>query len=173
MISFQGIRDALVAFIREHLVFAEPIVFLMGLAEGIPGLSLLVPSSALFLAIGGVHGGAGGQFWHLWLAASIGAVVGDCVTYTLGRWLEHDVERLRWFKVHPEALAKGHAIFERWGWLAVLGGKFTGFARPFIPMVAGIVNMPFPVFLAASCVSSLAWAGAFLAPGYGLKWLID
>lgn len=171
--TFEAIRDWVVGRIREHLGLAEPVVFLMGLAEGIPGLSLLVPSSALFLAIGGVHGAAGGQFWHLWLAASAGAVAGDCATYTLGRWLERDVERLRWFKLHPEALVKGHAVFERWGWLAVLGGKFTGFARPFIPVVAGIVAMPFPLFLAASCLSSLAWAGAFLAPGYGLKWLID
>lgn len=171
--SLDGIREKVVGLVREHLSLAEPTVFLMGFAEGIPGLSLLVPSSALFLAIGGAHGAAGGQFWHLWLAASAGAVFGDCVTYSIGRWLERDIERMRYFKVHPDALAKGHALFERWGWLAVLGGKFTGFARPFIPVVAGIVAMPFPLFLAASSLSSLAWAGAFLAPGYGLKWLID
>ncbi len=171
--SIEAIRDRLMTLVREHLALAEPIVFLMGFAEGIPGLSLLVPSSALFLAIGGVHGAAGGQFWHLWLAASIGAVAGDCATYALGRWLEKHPERLRTLRLDPKALAKGQALFARWGALAVLGGKFTGFARPFIPIVAGIVTMPFPLFLVSSCLSSLAWAGAFLAPGYGLKWLID
>ncbi len=171
--SFEAVRDWVMGHVREHLPLAEPIVFLMGFAEGIPGLSLVVPSSPLFLAIGGVHGAAGGQFWHLWLAASVGAVAGDCVTYALGRWLKKHPDRLRALRLNPEAMAKGQALFARWGALAVLGGKFTGFARPFIPIVAGVVAMPLPLFLAASTFSSLAWAGAFLAPGYGLKWLID
>ncbi|MGE0699969.1 MAG: DedA family protein [Hyphomicrobiaceae bacterium] len=171
--SLETVWSATVELVRANIAWAEPLVFLMGLAEGIPGLSLLVPSSALFLAIGTAHGATGGAFWHLWLAATAGAVIGDCITYSLGRLLRHDVERLGWFAVHPNALAAGHAVFERWGALAVLVGKFTGFARPFIPVVAGIVVMPLPMFIGASVLSSLAWAGAFLAPGYGLKLLID
>ena len=171
--SLQAIWDGILLLVRQHLALTEPLVFLLGFAESIPGLSLAVPSTALFLAIGGVHGAAGGQFWHVWLSAAIGATVGDCFTYALGRWLKADVTRLRYFAVHPDVLAKGHVIFERWGALAVLAGKFTGFLRPFIPIVAGVVTMPFPVFLAASGLSSLAWAGAFLAPGYGLKWLVE
>lgn len=171
--SLESLRDWVAATIAQHIALAEPIVFALGLAEGIPGLSLLVPSTALFLVIGGAHGAAGGQFWHLWLCASMGAVVGDLLTYTLGRYLKDDVVRLRFLAVHPAALAKGHDLFARWGVLAVVGGKFTGFARPFIPVIAGIVAMPWPVFVLSSVVSSLAWAGAFLAPGYGIKWLID
>lgn len=169
MTTFESLWATVTAFVKANLAYAEPIVFLLGFAEGIPGLSILVPSSALFLAIGGMHSAAGGAFWHLWLAASAGAVIGDCVTYSLGRYLRHDVERLRYFAVHPNALAAGHKVFERWGSLTVLVGKFTGFARPFIPVVAGIVEMPLPLFIAASMLSSLAWAGAFLAPGYGFK----
>lgn len=171
--SIEALWDATVGLVKANIAYAEPIVFLMGLAEGIPGLSLLVPSSALFLAIGAAHAASGGAFWHLWLAAALGAVVGDCITYSLGRILRHDVERLGYFAIHPGALAAGHIVFERWGPLAVLVGKFTGFARPFIPVVAGIVTMPVPLFLGASAISSLAWAAAFLAPGYGLKLLID
>ncbi|MDX2157111.1 MAG: DedA family protein [Hyphomicrobiaceae bacterium] len=171
--SLDALHHSVLALIRTHIALVEPIVFLMGFAEGIPALSLFVPSSALFLAIGGVHSAAGGGFWNVWLAAAVGAVVGDLVTYSLGRWLKDDVARLRYLAIHPEVLAKGRGVFERWGVLAVFGGKFTGFMRPFIPVVAGIVQMPFPLFLVASSVSSLAWAGAFLAPGYGIKWLVD
>ncbi len=161
-----------VGVVKANLAFAEPLVFALGMAEGVPGLSLLVPSSALFLAIGSVHGASGGAFLDLWLAATVGAVVGDCFAYGLGRWLRHDVGRLRYFAVHPDALATGHAMFARWGPLAVLGGKFTGFARPFIPVAAGVVNMHVPTFLASSVLSSMAWAGVFLAPGYGLTFLM-
>lgn len=171
--SLEALWASATGLVKANIAYAEPLVFLLGLVEGIPGLSLFVPSSALFLAIGAAHSAAGGSFWELWLAAALGAVVGDCLTYSLGRLLRHDVERLSYFAIHPGALATGHAIFERWGALAVLAGKFTGFARPFIPVVAGIVTMPIPLFIGASAVSSLAWAGAFLAPGYGLKLLID
>lgn len=171
--SFEALWASTTGLVKSNIAYAEPLVFLLGLAEGIPGLSLFVPSTALFIAIGAAHAAAGGSFWELWLAAAFGAVVGDCMTYSLGRLLRHDVERLGYFAVHPGALATGHAVFERWGPLAVLAGKFTGFARPFIPVVAGIVTMPFPLFLGASTLSSLAWAGAFLAPGHGLKLFID
>jgi membrane protein DedA with SNARE-associated domain len=172
-VSFEALREQALGIVKANLALAEPFVAALGFAEGIPGLSLMVPSSALFLAVGGMHSAAGGAFWHVWLAAAAGATLGDIVTYSLGRRLEHSARLRHWLRLTPEVLARGHAIFERWGPFAVLGGKFTGFLRPFIPIVAGIARMPFPLFVAASAVSSLAWAGAFLAPGYGLKWLID
>jgi membrane protein DedA with SNARE-associated domain len=171
--TFEAAWASTLAVVKANIDLAGPLVFVLGLAEGIPGLSLLVPSSALFLAIGGVHGTAGGTFWHLWLPATLGAMAGDVIAYMLGRWLGNDVTRLRLLSIPPRALAAGHAAFDRWGSLAVLAGKFTGFARPFIPVVAGILTMQTPLFIAASFVSSLAWAGAFLAPGYGLRFLID
>jgi|LNFM01.1.fsa_nt_gb membrane protein DedA with SNARE-associated domain len=171
--SIEAAWAAATAFAKTHIAWAEPIVFALGFAEGIPALSFFVPSSALFLAIGGAHSAVGGEFWMLWLAASCGAALGDYATYSLGRWLRHDVKRLRYFAVHPEALERAHALFERWGALAVIGGKFTGFARPLIPVAAGIVAMPLPKFVAASAVSSMAWAAVFLAPGYGLRFLVD
>ncbi len=161
--------DAVIAFVRDHLGVADPIVFALGFAEGIPGLSLFVPSTALFLGIGTAHAAAGGTFWQLWLAASAGAVLGDCLTYALGRWRRCDIAGLKAFQRHPDWLVRGQALFERFGVLAIIGGKFTGFMRPFIPVAAGVAEMPIVYFLPASIVSSLAWAGAFLGPGYGLK----
>ncbi len=169
---FDGLFSGVLGVIKANVGLAGPFVFALGLGEGIPGLSLLIPSTALFVVIGGVHGAAGGAFTSLWFAATVGAVIGDCIAYGLGRWLRHDVERLRYFAVHPEALAQGHRVFERWGALAVLAGKFTGFVRPFIPVVAGIVTMPVYLFLPSSIVSSMAWAGVFLAPGYGFSWFL-
>ena len=170
--SLDGFVQSILHVLRDHVALAEPFVFALGLGEGIPGLSLLIPSTALFLAIGGIHGAAGGAFWHLWLAATAGAVAGDCIAYGLGRWLKDDVARLKYFAIHPDALSRGHDAFERWGSLAVLGGKFTGFLRPFIPVVAGVLAMPWPVFLVSSILSSAAWSGVFLAPGYGMTLML-
>jgi undecaprenyl-diphosphatase len=119
-----------------------------------------------------MHGAAGGSFWHLWLPASIGAIIGDCVTYAVGRRYKDDAGRLPILSRYPGWQTQGQQLFERWGVLAVVGGKFLGFMRPFIPVVAGALEMPLWMFLPASIISSFAWAGTFLAPGYGIKWII-
>lgn len=169
--SFADIKQAIVGFVQANMAAAEPVVFAMGFAEGIPGLSLLVPSSALFLGIGALHSAAGGAFWTMWLAASVGAFIGDVVVYGLARRFERDVQDLPLFRRRSGWLEQGRRLFDRWGVLAVVIGKFTGFLRPFMPAVAGIVRMPLVYFLPASAVSSLAWAGVFLSPGYGFNWL--
>ena len=171
--DFEHAKDWVIGLVRENLTLAGPAVFCMGFAEGIPLLSLLVPSTPLFLGIGAAHAAAGGRFWQLWIAASVGAVISDCVVYTVGRVFKGDANRIWPFSRYVGWLPRGHALFERWGVLAVAGGKFTGFLRPFIPAVAGILEMPLWQFIPASVVSSFAWAGVFLAPGYGIKWLID
>lgn len=169
--TVDSVKDTVIAFLRENIAFAEPIVFAMGFAEGIPGLSLLVPSSALFLGIGAVHSAAGGTFAPVWIAASVGAILGDCVTYAVGRHYKGNVAKLPVLRRYTGWETHGQLLIERWGVLAVVGGKFLGFMRPFVPVVAGALKMPLPLFLPASVISSFAWAGAFLAPGYGIKWL--
>jgi membrane protein DedA with SNARE-associated domain len=171
--SGMGLKDSLLTLVRDNLFVAEPAVFAMGFAEGIPGLSLLVPSSALFIGIGAVHGAAGGDFWTLWVPASIGAFAGDCVVYLLARHYKDGIIRLQLFRRYPDWPQRGHAIFERWGALAVLGGKFLGFMRPFIPAIAGTLDMRASLFLPASLVASMLWAAVFLAPGYGISWLFS
>jgi membrane protein DedA with SNARE-associated domain len=168
-----SLYTTVVTFLRDHQGLAEPIVFVLGFAEGIPLISLFVPSSALFLAIASLQGALGGGFWWMWLSAAGGAMLGDCATYAIGRRFKHEVQNVWPFSRYPDWLRKGRALLERWGWLAVLGGKFLGFLRPFVPAAAGVAEMPIPLFLLASALSSLAWAGVFLAPGFGLSLLLE
>jgi membrane protein DedA with SNARE-associated domain len=163
--------DTVIAFLRENQPLAEPIVFILGLAEGLPLISWFVPSSALFLAVGSIQGGLGGGVVRLWIAASAGAVVGDCVTYAIGRILKDEAQNIWPLTRYPGWLPTGKALFERWGVLAVLGGKFLGFMRPLVPIVAGVLQMPVALFFIASVVSSFVWAGAFLVPGWGVAQL--
>lgn len=169
----EGFKTTVVAFLRDHQALAEPVVFVLGFAEGVPLLSLFVPSSVLFLAIGSLQGAFGGGLWGLWLSASGGAMLGDCVTYVIGRYFKHEAQHVWPFSRYPEWLTRGRVLLERWGWLAVLAGKFLGFLRPFVPAAAGMLEMPFPRFLLASALSSLTWAGVFLAPGWGLGMLAE
>ena len=91
--ALAALTDGTLAFVREHLELAGVIVFALGFAESIAFVSLFVPSTILFLGIGGVHAAAGGQYWHLWLAGASGAALGDCVSYAFGRVFKNDAHR--------------------------------------------------------------------------------
>ena len=170
-LSLAVLWDAMLVFVRDHLELAGVIVFSLGFAESIAFVSLFVPSTILFLGIGGVHAAAGGAFWQLWLAGATGACLGDCASYVFGRTYREDAHRIWPLSKYPQLIPKGRRMFERWGVWSILGGKFIGGLRPFIPVVAGMMDMPWMLFVFGSAVSSLAWAGIFLAPGYGLKLL--
>jgi membrane protein DedA with SNARE-associated domain len=164
--------DAVHAFIRDNPLFTELIVFLLGFGEGVVLVSLFVPSTILFLAIGGMHSAAGGEFWPLWLSGAAGACFGDCVSYALGRYFKRDAHSVWPMGKHPVLLRNGRALFQRWGAISIIGGKFLGGVRPFIALVAGTFDMPWALFLGASAISSLMWAGVFLSPGYGISLLL-
>ncbi len=163
--------NGVVAFVSAHMALAGPIVFLLGLGESIAGLSLLIPSTILFLAIGGVHSAAGGSFWPMWLWGAVGAFMGDVLSFLLGRVFRDDIGAVWPFRSRPQWYALARIACRRWGALAVLGSKFTAGLRPFIPVVAGAMRMPFVRFVPASALSCLVWAGVFLAPGYGLRFV--
>jgi membrane protein DedA with SNARE-associated domain len=168
----ESATDAVHAFMRDNPHFTELIVFLLGLGEGIVLFSLFVPSTILFLVIGGIHNASGGEFWTVWVAAAVGACFGDCVSYALGRYFKGEAHGVWPMSKHPELLPKVRALFQRWGAFSIIGGKFFGGLRPFVPLVAGILDMPWTLFLSASAVSSLMWAGTFLLPGYGIGILL-
>jgi membrane protein DedA with SNARE-associated domain len=158
--------------LRANVHLVEPAVFLLGFAESIAFVSLFVPSTVLFLAIGGLHAAAGGTFWTAALAGGAGAFLGDVVSYAAGRYFRDDIHRVWPFSKSPELVPKSRAFFERWGAASIFIGKFLGMLRPFIPVVAGTLQMPWVLFLLASLTSSLMWAGLFLAPGYGVSWAV-
>lgn len=168
MITLEGITELMLTFMRNNLHLTALIVFSLGFAESIALVSLFVPSTILFLAIGGLHSAAGGQFLPVWLAGAAGATLGDLASYSIGRTFQHDVHRIWPFTRMPGLIPQGRAMFERWGVWSIVAGKFVGGLRPFIPVVAGMLQMPWAVFLIGSALSSLVWAGIFLAPGYSL-----
>lgn len=165
--------DQLLDLVQTHIALVEPIVFALGFAESIAFVSLLVPSTLLFLAIGGLHSAAGGEFLAVWIAGGAGACLGDMISYGFGRAYKHKVSGLWPFSSYPHWYDRARDLCRDWGVAGVIGGKFLGMARPFVPVVAGAMHMALPLFVVASLLSSLLWAGVFLAPGYGISWALN
>lgn len=164
--------ERMLEYVRDHGELSAGICFLLGFGESLVLVSLFVPSTALFLGIGAAQSAAGGAFWPLWLAGSVGAFAGDVLSYAIGRRYKRNIEQVWPFNKYSSLIPKSQVVFERWGWLSIVGGKFVGGLRPFLPVAAGMVQMPWSTFLASSAASCLLWAGVFLAPGFGLTALM-
>ena len=97
--------------------------------------------------------------------AVAGAVLGDGLSYWIGKHYQAQLTNVWPFNKHPASLEKGIAFFQRYGGKSVAIGRFFGPIRAVIPLVAGMMNMPAGRFLVANVLSALAWAPAYLLPG--------
>lgn len=161
------IKDQLLTLARDHHDVIAPLVFALGFAESIALVSLFVPASLLFLGVGAIHHAAGGAFVPVWLAGAAGAFFGDVVSYAIGRHFKDSIHSVWPFRKYPSLIGQAKSMDEKWGALALVGSKFLGMLRPFAPVMAGTISMPWGWFLIASAVGALIWAGVFLSPGYG------
>jgi membrane protein DedA with SNARE-associated domain len=146
-------------------------VGVLAFAESLAFLSLLIPAWAALVAIGGVIGATGIDFWPIWIAGSVGAALGDWLSYWVGVKLEYRVQHMWPLSRHPDLISKGEAFIQRYGIFAVFIGRFFGPLRASVPLVAGIFEMPWWSFQFANFSSAFLWAAVLLAPGtFGLKW---
>lgn len=96
----------------------------------------------------------------------VGAILGDWVSYALGRAMGPAIYSHRWLRGHRIAFARARLFFRRFGFLAVLLGRFLGPVRATVPVVAGVLRMPQISFQAANALSGLIWVPGLMLPGY-------
>jgi len=163
---------AVIEFVRANQVWAAPIVALLAFAESLAFMSLIVPAWAALVGIGALIGVGGLDFWPIWVAAAIGAALGDWFSYWLGFVFKDQIAHVWPLSRHPDLLPKGEAFVRRFGVLAIAIGRFFGPLRASVPLVAGIFMMPWWHFQIANFASAFLWAAVLLAPGaLGLHWL--
>jgi membrane protein DedA with SNARE-associated domain len=169
----EALVSAISDAVRTHAVLAPPIVFFLAFGESLAFVSLLLPATLLLVGGGGVISAAGLGFGPIWVAAAAGAVLGDWVSYWLGRHYEHAITKTWPLSRHPDLLRRGHEFFEKWGMAGVFLGRFFGPLRCIVPLVAGVCGMSWLAFQAANIASGVIWATLVLAPGHlAFKWFV-
>lgn len=157
--------DALLDIIKTHQQWAVVLVFALAFAESLAFVSLLIPATVILWGVGALIGVADLEFWRLWFATALGAILGDWVSYWFGLHYHEKIEKLWPINRYPHLVERAHGSFKRYGIVAVFGGRFIGPLRAFMPLVAGATMMPIMTFQLANISSGLLWAGVTLAPG--------
>jgi membrane protein DedA with SNARE-associated domain len=99
------------------------------------------------------------------LDCRLGAALGDWLSYWLGAHFQHRVAGWWPLSRYPQLLPKGEAFFKRWGWIAIVVGRFSGPLRATVPLAAGITHMPMMPFQLANFGSAFLWAASLMLPG--------
>lgn len=156
--------------LRLHEHWAIPIVLLLSFSESLVLVAFLIPATVMLLTIGVLIGRGGLNFWPLWAAAAVGAILGDWFSYWLGYHYSQPIIHHWPLSKYPEIVSRSVAFFQRWGITGVFVGRFFAPLRASIPLAAGICRMPFYTFQLANIASGCLWslvmlgAGAFCLP---------
>ena len=157
--------DASAAYIGAHPHWAGVLVFLIAASEAVVLVGMVIPGTAILLAIGGVIGLGHLSLTPILIWAAAGAIAGDGFSYWLGHTYREGL-RLRWpFSRYPELIDQGEKFFQRHGGKSVLFGRFIPVLKPIVPVVAGILGMPPGRFYLANVFSAVLWSPAHILPG--------
>jgi membrane protein DedA with SNARE-associated domain len=157
--------SSVVVFLAAHPHVAYLAVFLLALSESIPIIGVVVPGTAVILALSTLVPSGVLVLWPLLAAATLGAILGDGLSFWLGHRYHPEILGLWPLNRHPEVIQRSEAFFTRHGDKSVFLARFTPGVRAFVPLLAGMLGMSVRRFYAVNVASALAWAPSHILPG--------
>jgi len=135
----------------------------------IPSETVLVAAAAAAAASGDIA-----MVPLLGLVAVAGAVLGDNLTYLLGR--KAGIERFAWLR-RPRiaaAMTRAARMLEHNGAGLIIGARYIPVGRVAVNLTAGALGYPWRRFLPVSIIAAIAWAAYSTAIGtLAGRWLSD
>ncbi len=158
--------DTTTTWITAHPVAAGGVIFLIAFCDALAVVGIVVPALPLLFAVGTLIGLGHIDGPYTLACATLGAFVGDGLSYWLGhRW--GPSMREHWlFRRYPQLIDRGERIFRKHGSKGIVIARFVGAVRPFVPAVAGMLRLPLKRYIPASAMAAVLWAACFLAPGW-------
>jgi membrane-associated protein len=130
----------------------------------LPGDSLLF-TVGLFIGTGDLPV----PLWVACVALFAAAFIGDQIGYAIGHAVGPRIFKRpdsRFFK--KQHIDTTHAFFEKYGGRAIILARFVPIVRTYIPVAAGIGEMPYGHFIKYNVIGALAWAVGVTLLGYWL-----
>ena len=156
----------ILALIRAHPDLAALLIGATAFGESFAVISFFIPGTTILVAAGTLVTAGVLDPVTTGLAAAIGAILGDAISYWIGLKFGHALPNHWPFRTHRNSLERGVHFFEKYGWASVFVGRFLGPLRAFVPLVAGMCRMPVVPFYSANVISAVIWAPALLYSGY-------
>lgn len=149
----------IVVLVIAAIIFAES-----GLLIGffLPGDSILFTAGFLVFA-----GRLNIDIHLLVVIVFIAAILGDSVGYLFGRRIGRRIfnrPNSRLFR--QENVLKAEEFYKKYGGIAVVLARFIPVVRTFAPIVAGVGNMRYRLFVIYNIIGALLWAAGITYAGF-------
>ncbi len=158
--------DSLTTWLGANPQWLGLAIFVVACVECLAIAGIIVPGTVLLFAVAVLAGSGAFSLGETLLLGFLGGVLGDAISYAVGKYFHQNIRRLPLLRSHPEWIGSAEAYFQRYGIASLLVGRFIGPLRPMLPMVAGMFDMPLPRFIAVSLVAGAGWSVAYLLPGW-------
>ncbi|MDF7681743.1 DedA family protein [Enterobacteriaceae bacterium ESL0689] len=152
-------------FVAQSATWALIAVMLVAFLESLVLVGLVFPGAFMMIGLGALIGSGEIDFWQAWLAAMIGCLCGDWISFWLGRRFKNSLHRWSFIKRYRGLLDKTSWALHQHSMITVLGGRFIGPVRPLVPMVAGMLGLPVKKFLLPNIAGCLLWPPLYFMPG--------
>jgi membrane-associated protein len=128
-----------------------------------------LPGSSMLFTAGLLASQGYFNVWILLPLVTLAAILGDSTGY----WFGNKVGVSLFFKKDSrlfkhEHLERAKDFYDRHGMQAVMLARFIPIIRTFAPIIAGIVNMRYRVFLTYNVIGGVLWATGVTFSGYFL-----
>ena len=133
-----------------------PLTFALTVADA---FVVVLPSETVVVALGALAGSSGQPaLWILVPVAALAAVIGDSLTFAIGRGIGgHRPSWMRGLRIQGALDWAGTAL-QRRAVVVLLTARFVPFGRIAVNLTAGASGFPYRRFLAITAVAGLAWA---------------
>ena len=124
--------------------------------ESAPVIGVFIPGATL-ISVGGFLASQGIlNVWDIIIFASVGAILGDFFSYSLGRWGGEWIKRKK--LINRTLIHHGEKFFAKYGNKSIFWGRFFGPIRAIIPFIAGLSRMRRRPFIFWNILSGISWA---------------
>lgn len=158
--------DSLTGWLTLHPQWLGVAIFAIACIECLAIAGIVVPGTVVLFAVAVLAGNGALSLSETLLLGYAGGLLGDAISYALGRRFHQNIRGLPLLRTHPQWLETAESYFLRYGVASLLVGRYIGPLRPMLPMVAGMLNMPLGRFIAVSMLAAAGWSVAYLLPGW-------
>ena len=163
-----ALLTSVVAFSRAHRELAYGLILLVSLLEALPVIGAFIPGDAIILGVSALVPTGALGLWPLMIAATLGAILGDGLSFWLGRHYRESVVSHWPFNRHPRIVLRGEQFLRRHGGKSVFIARFTPGVRGIVPTLAGTLRMRPRRFYVMNVLSALCWGPVHILAGVAI-----
>jgi undecaprenyl-diphosphatase len=147
----------------QHPDWVTVAAFVTAFLESLVVISFLVPGTTVLLGIGMIVAAASLPIEPVLVAASLGAIAGNGISFWLGRLFGSRLYKVWPLRSDPVLAADAQAFFRNHGFGATLLSRFVAPLRAVVPFAAGMLGMrQLPFWLSSVGAAVVSVSGTFL-----------